>query len=487
MLPTGMPRPMYQEELLLGTGGMAEVYLATGPQGAVAVKRLLPHAARNPSLAAAFEREGRLLGRIRHPNVVRLYDVVRDEHGPSLVLEYVNGTDLRAAAGTPVEARFAMRVMRDVVRALEAVHALADDAGKPLGLIHRDLSPSNVLVSVSGEIKLTDFGIARALSGSHATTGQNIKGTLGYFSPEQACGAPVDARSDLFSVAALTYELLTGRPIYDEDDPRLVLARARAGDVRSVAESRPDLPIPIVEVIDRALSAVPADRFPSATFMLAEVERATAQTCGLATDAELGGWAKLHRGEADREAASLRGTTASSGTRIRKVSTRMVAGGAAIFTVLTVVVLMRWRTSDAVSPATSAAPAATASPLANDLGDMDEPVRPAGADRPSVPGTETPVAGGKGSRSDRGARNVGGKSTSLRAESSVSGLLDLGSEPGFAYVTIDGVHVGATPLFGREISAGVHRIEVSREGVGTKTFTIDIHPGQRVSRVIKLP
>src|SRR3954467_4158072 len=175
-----MPHPRYQEERLLGTGGMAEVWRARGPSGAVALKRLLPHAARNPSIVAAFEREGRLLARIRHGNVVGIHEVLHDEQGSCLVLEYIHGADLRAANGAPVDPRFALRVARDVLRALEAVHGLSDETGSALGLIHRDLSPSNVLVSVEGRVKLTDFGIARALSGSHATTGQSIKGTLAY-------------------------------------------------------------------------------------------------------------------------------------------------------------------------------------------------------------------------------------------------------------------------------------------------------------------
>src|SRR6476660_1613260 len=122
----------YREEFLLGTGGMAEVWRATGPLGTVAIKRLLPHAARKPSLAAAFEREGRLLQRILHPNVVGIHEIAHDERGTSLVLEYIDGTDLRALSGQPVSDRIALRVIRDLLRALEAVHGLTDEAGRPL-------------------------------------------------------------------------------------------------------------------------------------------------------------------------------------------------------------------------------------------------------------------------------------------------------------------------------------------------------------------
>jgi len=119
---TGMAVTRYHEETLLGTGGMAEVWKATCPEGTVALKRLLPHAARNPSLAAAFEREGRLLSRLQHPNVIGIEEVVRDEKGPCLVLEYVEGADLRVLSTAEAPVRVALRIIRDLLRALEAVH-----------------------------------------------------------------------------------------------------------------------------------------------------------------------------------------------------------------------------------------------------------------------------------------------------------------------------------------------------------------------------
>jgi eukaryotic-like serine/threonine-protein kinase len=503
MIKSAMSHPAYQEEHLLGTGGMAEVWRARGPKGAVALKRLLPHAARDPSLAAAFEREGRLLSRIQHPNVVGIHDVVQDERGPCLVLEYVEGVDLRAAAGTQLEPRFALRVARDVLSALQAVHGLSDETGSPVGLIHRDLSPSNVLVGVDGRIKLTDFGIARALQGSHATTGHNIKGTLAYLSPEQATGAPVDARSDLFAVGALMYELLAGVPIYDEDDPRLALARARAGDVRSVSEARPGLPFPVVELVDRALSAAPADRFPGATKMLAEVERVAAQIGGLATNEELAAWARHVRPRADPEGPTLRGAT-SPFARPRRAPQRIAAAIAGVVAVLALVFWWRAKPREEIRSTARAgeAPAASVDLVsgarmvtADDLGGATTgptggAILPGTGTAPS-PGAESHAAGPVGPSAPkvpiRNGSPAGGRSAAARGEAPAPGLLDLGSEPAFAYVTIDGVRVGPTPLFGREVAPGMHRIEVSREGLGSKTFTLEVRPGQRVSRVIKLP
>jgi len=522
-----MAASRYREEFLLGTGGMAEVWRASGPLGVVAIKRLLPHAARNPSLAAAFEREGRLLQRIVHPNVIGIHEIAHDERGTSLVLEYVDGSDLRGLGGHPVPEQVALRVIRDVLRALQAVHGLADEeTGRPLGLIHRDLSPSNVLVGVDGRVKLTDFGIARAVSGSHATTGQNIKGTLAYLSPEQATGAPVDARADLFAVGALLYEMLCGAPIYDDDDPRLALARARAGDVHSLGLARPETAPPIVELVDRALAAAPTDRFPNAAMMLAELERVAEQTCGLASDEDLAAWSRAAsiaagRGEGatlaassttvvlntrrSAQAAVVLGTLLAAGALWFVLRSRAVKNGAGAGDVAPPSQAAAARETAMAPPATTEIalqPPASGSPPADGLVSGRSGSPPAdglvSGRSGSPPADDRPV--GRPRVADRGRRaarsearapaqgdprpvpNAGGSETA-----DAKCVLDLGSEPAFAYVTIDGVKAGATPLFGREITPGTHHIQVSREGLGSKSFTIDVRPGDRISRVIKLP
>jgi len=496
----------FREDSLLGTGGMAEVWRAQGPQGPVALKRLLPHAARNPSLAAAFEREGRLLARIDHPNVVGIHEIIRDERGTCLVLEYVEGADLRALSGHATRPDVALRIIHDLLHALEAVHGLCDEDGRPLGLIHRDLSPSNVLVGVNGTVKLTDFGIARAVSGSHATTGQSIKGTLAYLSPEQATGAPVDARADLFAAGALLYELLAGVPIYNEDDPRLALARARAGDVGSLASVKPDLPLSIVEFVDRALAAHPTDRFPNATVMRQELERVAARTCGLADDGEMAEWAcSLAIAEPeDRRSFGGAATTLVLSSRAPRravlvMGALLMAGGGLWFGFRgrRAVVPSASGAGGVVVAAISAAPAPSVEPGIAELARSELPTPPAstindglsaesrlgGAPRfasknhapakaaPSPPATPTPAPA----------------AATASEKSSEKCLLDIGSEPAFAYVTIDGVRAGATPLFGREVSPGTHHVQVSRDGLGSKSFTVEVRPGDRISRVVKLP
>ncbi len=496
----------YREESLLGTGGMAEVWRGQGPPGTVALKRLLPHAARNPSLAAAFEREGRLLARINHPNVVGIHEITRDERGTCLVLEYVEGADLRALSGNSTRPDVALRVIRDLLRALEGVHGLCDEEGRPLGLIHRDLSPSNVLVGVNGAVKLTDFGIARAVSGSHATTGQSIKGTLAYLSPEQATGAPVDARADLFAAGALLYELLAGVPIYNEDDPRLALARARAGDVGSLASVKPDLPLSIVEFVDRALAAHPTDRFPNATVMRQELERVAARTCGLASDDEMAAWAAMLSVTEREDRRSFGGAATTL-----VLSSRAPRRAALVMGALLIVVGALWfgyRGRKSTVASASAAGGVVAAAISSA---PSPPPDPGPADLPlAEPPTSlaSPIKDGLSIDARLGSSRLAAKNRAAARSPTPSApaaptsapvaataadktsekcLLDIGSEPAFAYVTIDGVRAGATPLFGREVSPGTHHVQVSRDGLGSKSFTVEVRPGDRISRVVKLP
>jgi len=335
-----------------------------------------------------------------------------------------------------------------------------------------------VLVGIDGRVKLTDFVIARALSGSQATTGQSIKGTLAYLPPEQACGAPVDARADLFAVGALLYELIARAPIYDESDPRLALARARAGDVNSLASVCPETPMAIVELVDRALSAGPTDRFPSARAMAAEQERVADRTGGLAEVDELAAWVRSSLAANGIGPASL---TGASSTQMRtSVRKRRLP---ALLTIALFLAVGWWWAIRHTSQGGSAAAAASVSqpppspptaPVTAVVAEVDP--RPSAVQRDVVSAV-----------SSSPAPLPGIKRVDPSDKSSEKGLLDIGSEPAFAYVSIDGVKTGATPIFGRAVAPGTHRIEVSREGLGSKTFSLDVKPGARMSRVVKLP
>jgi serine/threonine protein kinase len=201
----------YQLVELIGRGGMAQVWRAriVGPAGferPVVIKRILPHLAEDPEFAEMFIHEARMSARLSHPNVVQVFELGEFDGEYFIAMEYLRGHDLlrlvraQMARGTPMDPGLAAAIMRDVCRALAYVHTLTDERGAPLGLVHRDISPSNVMVGFDGVVKLLDFGIAKALSASDQKTRTGVlKGKFSYMSPEQAEGSPLDHRSDLFS------------------------------------------------------------------------------------------------------------------------------------------------------------------------------------------------------------------------------------------------------------------------------------------------
>ncbi|WP_437820901.1 serine/threonine-protein kinase [Sorangium sp. So ce1078] len=287
----------------LSAGGMAELFLACrrGPAGIahpVVVKRLRPEARRDPSIVRMFLQEAWISARLQHPNVIRFHDFVFHEGRHHLVVEYVPGCDLAAAAralfaeGRPFPIEPALEIGLGVLRALGHAHELRDDGGQLVGLVHRDVSPQNVLLSLEGEIKLIDFGVAKMtatsgmddafLLGSPGPVGDaapssgagTVKGKLGYVAPEQLRGQRIDARADLFAVGVILFELLTGRRLFHRKDDGATMCAVLSGEVPAIAPLRPACPALLEEAVRRALARDPDGRFETAAQMeeaLAEV------------------------------------------------------------------------------------------------------------------------------------------------------------------------------------------------------------------------
>ncbi|MGK4004590.1 serine/threonine-protein kinase [Sorangium sp. So ce1036] len=287
----------------LSAGGMAELFLACrrGPAGIahpVVVKRLRPEARRDPSIVRMFLCEAWISARLQHPNVIRFHDFIFHEGHHHLVVEYVPGCDLAAAArvfsteGRPFPIDAAIEIGLGVLRALGHAHGLRDDEGRLVGLVHRDVSPQNVLLSLEGEIKLIDFGVAkmtvmdaaedavcpallRSAGGATLSTGSGmVKGKLGYVAPEQLRGERIDARADLFAVGVILFELLTGRRLFHRKDDGETMSAVLSGEVPAIAPLRPACPALLEEAVRRALAREPEGRFASAAQMeetLAEV------------------------------------------------------------------------------------------------------------------------------------------------------------------------------------------------------------------------
>lgn len=246
----------------LGSGGMAEVLLcrslgASGFERLVALKRPLPAFRGDGELERLLIAEARVGARIAHRNLVAVHGLGLHDGTYYVVMDYVEGADLdtlrRRHAAMP---GLAVHLVAEVLLGLHHLHALRDAAGRPLGLVHRDVSPSNVLVSTSGEVKLADYGIAKATRLASDTQVNIRRGKYAYMSPEQVAGEPLDARSDLFGVGVMLVELLTGRRPYDGAGPAQVLEA-----IRSAAP--PDLgalPPALAKVAARCLAATPVER-----------------------------------------------------------------------------------------------------------------------------------------------------------------------------------------------------------------------------------
>jgi serine/threonine protein kinase len=270
----------YRVEALIGKGGMAEVYRAVavaGPRAGqrFAVKRLLPDLARNPGYLRLFEQEAEVTRRLRHPHIVEVVETGFAGGTPFIVMHYVDGKNLRqilaqcAARGILLPVDFAVYVAHVVSGALAHAHEGSDEEGRPLGIVHCDVSPSNVFISRLGEIKLGDFGVALAPGARGPALG--AFGKIHYVAPEQIRGESPTPRSDIFALGAVFFELLTNEPAFPGRDVNEVGQRILHGKLRAPSELRVELPFELDAMVLRCLSADPADRYPTAAAFAAEV------------------------------------------------------------------------------------------------------------------------------------------------------------------------------------------------------------------------
>ncbi len=257
----------------LGMGGMAEVWKAraVGPQGfarTVVLKRVLPHLVRDPDFVKMFIAEARLSARLMHSNIVQVFELGETNGEYFLAMEYVRGSDLvavlraRAQKG-PLPVGAAAYVIREVCRALDYAHNLRDDEGRLLRLIHRDVSPSNVMIGFDGGVKLLDFGIAKALGerSDHRTATGTLKGKFGYMAPELVEGRPIDHRSDLFSAGIMLHEMLTQRRLFKGVSDMQTLALVRAAVVPPPSEHNDQVTPELDRITLKSLARDPDERF----------------------------------------------------------------------------------------------------------------------------------------------------------------------------------------------------------------------------------
>lgn len=267
----------------VAVGGMAEVFRAKrkgveGFEKVVAVKRILPHLSANKEFVEMFIAEAKMVASLSHPNIAQIFDLGKIEDSYYIAMEFVQGRDLRTILSrarsddSRLGVDLAALIASKVGAALEYAHRHRDAEGRELEIVHRDVSPQNILVSDEGEVKLVDFGIAKAASKATHTDSGSLRGKLLYMSPEQAWGRALDKRSDIFSLGAVFFEALTGHMLFSGNSELSILERVR--DARFLAPSslNPAVPIELEAVITRALQKEPDNRYQDAAEMLKDLD-----------------------------------------------------------------------------------------------------------------------------------------------------------------------------------------------------------------------
>ncbi len=291
----------YQVVSRIATGGMAEVYLAlhgelAGFRTPVVVKKVLPHLACNQQFIDMFLDEARIASLLDHPNVVRIYEVGRAGTEFFLAMELVQGRPLSALARKiaeikqPLDPRLAAYIVAQAAQGLHHAHGMTDPLGNLLGLVHRDISPQNIMVSYEGSVKVIDFGIARAMGRITDTNTGSMKGKFGYMSPEQAKGEEVDKRTDIFALGVVLWEAVCGKRLFQRDN-ELATMRALIYDPIAKPSAVTAVDPALDAIIMKALSRNPNHRYATAADLAAALEKFIAKEGGVGT-AQLAGMMK---------------------------------------------------------------------------------------------------------------------------------------------------------------------------------------------------
>jgi serine/threonine protein kinase len=268
----------------IAVGGMAEVFKAkrSGVEGfekVVAVKRILPHLSDNKEFVNMFINEAKMVAGLTHPNIVQIFDLGKIEKTYFIAMEYVHGRDLRTIVkrakerGMRVPLDLAVLMVGKVCAALEYAHRKKDDRGRAMKIVHRDVSPQNILISYEGDVKLTDFGIAKAAARATHTDRGALRGKLLYMSPEQANGKPMDCRSDVFSLGIVFYEMITDQRPFMATSEKSILEMVRECQVPPPATINPRIPPRLDKIVMKSLARDPDDRYQDAADMSRDLER----------------------------------------------------------------------------------------------------------------------------------------------------------------------------------------------------------------------
>jgi serine/threonine-protein kinase len=495
----------------LARGGMAEIFLAEAAdlpsvRRIVVIKRMLPALSRDSAYAKMFLEEARILAALAHPNIVQVVEVGQDGADLFIAMEHVDGESLEAVVAACAAARetlplgHAALIMSGVLAGLGYLHDKRDDAGQPLNLIHRDISPRNVLVTYEGAVKLIDFGIARPSNRLGATRGDRVRGTVPYMSPEQCRGHHLDRRSDLFSAGILLYELTVGRRLFDGEGEFDVFKQIVEGELPQPSVARAGFPSVLEPVVLRALAKAPAARFQTAAELLDALDGVMA-ALGLTPSAralrgfmherfasQISAWQRVQKAEGADRAQALTAVTATAEASVdgdaapvvtpprqRRRARVLVAGvlGAAVVGAAAA----GWR---ALLPQPRHAAPALPTPLPSTPTPTPPNSTPPPAPAPAVsaapPATKPATAAPRRHADPERSPNSADR----------SGELVVDAHP-WCRVTIDGEPRGPTPVLVK-LPAGSHRVELVNDEYGiARTTFLTVEAGRTLRRRFDFP
>lgn len=267
----------------IAVGGMAEIFLARqegleGFEKTICIKRIRPHLSSQASFVGMFLNEAKLAAQLNHPNIVQIYDLGRIADSYFIAMEYIGGRDMSRIvpkaerANIPFPMIYALRIASSACEGLYYAHTKADAFGNPLSVVHRDVTPENILVSWDGTVKIVDFGIAKATTQIEQTRAGEIKGKLSYMSPEQAMGKQLDSRSDIFSLGAVIYEWVTGYKLFTGENEMAILKSIIDGKIYPPSYFKEDVPEAVERILMRALEKDRDKRYQTAWEMQFDID-----------------------------------------------------------------------------------------------------------------------------------------------------------------------------------------------------------------------
>lgn len=489
--------PFGQYQLLdrLAVGGMAELFLAVrvgeaGFQKACVVKRVLPYLAESPEFVQMFLDEARIAARLDHPGVVQVFELGKHEAAYFIAMEYLAGSDLvglvrRAQEqGVQLPAAVVAKVIAQAAEALHYAHQLKDEKGQPLGIVHRDVSPSNLFVTCQGAVKVLDFGVAFAREREQRTETGHVKGKAGYMSPEQCLGHVVDARTDVWALGVVAYELLSGERLFDgKTTAQSALAVCQKAIV-PLQTLRPELPAALCAVVMRALERDVDKRWPSAQALQQALGEVTADLSGFLRGLFGEAWveAQLARTHATGSAARGGGTEAlqeatEAPTQIGTVRDQALAPkrrwpfAVAGLLALTMVAGGAWVATRPMEPEPTPAPVVVAPP---------PPVVPVVVPGPAP---EKPTPAVVVEKPPRPAPVARPRVEKPRPQA--MGRLSLVTQP-YARVSFKGRELGPTPLFDVELPVGKQTLTLVGEDGVARALEVSVREASATQLRLKL-